>query len=221
MNFLNRLNPDKDKKANRVGQKMTTKGLFFGAPEAEAEISQSARINLYQVFGDYLDALKQLKTEKFIITGRKGCGKSAIAEYIQIAAAMQPNVFVDFIKKADIDFERVLQIAAPVSVSIEAQTILEWLILVRFCDQLVKNESIATSDGHKNLKKFFDRNRGLVELKDFELKALVETKKGEVSIELFQRAVRGLTGKTVELRMERAPFYRLMPYLKDVLIELL
>ena len=59
----------------------TTEGFFIGSSEAEGEINNS-RITLDEVFSDYLGVLNEVNHEKFIITGRKGTGKSAIGAYI-------------------------------------------------------------------------------------------------------------------------------------------
>lgn len=54
----------------------TTNGLYLGTPEAEGEIW--AGLGLPEFFEDYMHILGELLTEKFIITGRKGAGKSAM-----------------------------------------------------------------------------------------------------------------------------------------------
>ena len=56
----------------------TTKGLFLGAPEAEAESLNQSAMLLHEVFVQDSNVFEDLAHEKFIITGRKGSGKSAI-----------------------------------------------------------------------------------------------------------------------------------------------
>ncbi|EHH1051820.1 hypothetical protein J7I00_004564 [Vibrio parahaemolyticus] len=53
--------------------------LFFGAPEAEAESLPTSRVSLFDVYEDHHDLFNELSNEKFIVIGRKGCGKSAFA----------------------------------------------------------------------------------------------------------------------------------------------
>lgn len=88
-----------DKKiAKKVEQERTTSGFFIGAAEAEGE-ANNTKITLSEVFEDFLAILSQLNNEKFIVTGRKGSGKSAIGEYLYSIAYNEPNLFATFIKK--------------------------------------------------------------------------------------------------------------------------
>ena len=87
----------------------TTKGFCIGIPEAEAEATTAA-VKLDTLFVDYLDVLKQLNDEKFIVLGRKGTGKSAIGEHILSIAKNEANIFCDFIKKEDIDIEKLCRL---------------------------------------------------------------------------------------------------------------
>lgn len=100
--FLNRSNYE-------TSNNTTTKGFCIGIPEAEAEAT-TASIKLDSLFVDYFDVLKQLNNEKFIVLGRKGTGKSAIGEYILSLAKDEPNMFCDFVKKDDVDIEKIVQI---------------------------------------------------------------------------------------------------------------
>jgi hypothetical protein len=79
MSFFKRLTPE-----NNSGQDNTTSDFFIGTPEAEGETTSNSKMKLAEIFGDYLNVFPELDSEKFIITGRKGSGKSAIAEYIYI-----------------------------------------------------------------------------------------------------------------------------------------
>ena len=59
----------------------STKSFYFGMPEAEGENREKQKPSDY--FEDYLEILSELKKGKFIFTGRKGSGKTAIAKYIK------------------------------------------------------------------------------------------------------------------------------------------
>ena len=59
----------------------STKSFYFGMPEAEGENRDKYKLSDY--FEDYLEILSELKKGKFIFTGRKGSGKTAIAKYIK------------------------------------------------------------------------------------------------------------------------------------------
>lgn len=63
-------------------KKLTTENLFLGNPEAESEGNNKSKIKLDDIFEDYLKVLPEIETEKFIVTGRKGSGKSAIGQVL-------------------------------------------------------------------------------------------------------------------------------------------
>ena len=91
--------------------KKDTSNFYIGSPEAEAENTLNSIIQLDDVFEDYLDVIYKLQSERFIISGRKGCGKSAIAERIYSISRDDSKYFCDFIKKGDIDIEKITQIS--------------------------------------------------------------------------------------------------------------
>ena len=62
--------------------------LYFGAPEAEAESLPNSRVFLSDVYEDHHDLHTELASEKFIVVGRKGSGKSAFAEYTYLLSAL-------------------------------------------------------------------------------------------------------------------------------------
>ncbi len=109
----------------------TTKGFCIGVPEAEAEAT-TASIKLGTIFFDYLDVLEQLNNEKFIVLGRKGTGKSAIGEYILTLAQGDANLFCNFIKKDDIDIEKIVQTGKQEGFDIERGLLYKWIILTKF-----------------------------------------------------------------------------------------
>lgn len=86
------------KQDNPTQDRRTTEGFYIGVVEAEGEANNS-EITLSEVFEDFLDVVKQINNEKFIILGRKGSGKSAIGEYILSLANSDANIFAKFIKK--------------------------------------------------------------------------------------------------------------------------
>ena len=62
----------------KLGISNTTKGVYLGTPEAEGEIREGH--GLLEFFEDYMHVIDDIATEKFIVTGRKGAGKSAVSD---------------------------------------------------------------------------------------------------------------------------------------------
>jgi len=119
-----------DKLKPAPNDKNTTKGFYFGATEAEGENKKGIQ-NFQYYFDDYLSVLPQLKNEKFIFTGRKGAGKSAIAKYIKDTSDKEDNSYSDLIRLKDIEIEKLIQIEELENFVQKEVVVFEWLILVK------------------------------------------------------------------------------------------
>ena len=75
MGFLSNIQPQFKPSKN------STKGFYIGTPEAEGENFRIGQ-NLKDFYEDYNDITDNIKNGKFIISGRKGTGKSAYVRYI-------------------------------------------------------------------------------------------------------------------------------------------
>ncbi|EGQ5259713.1 hypothetical protein I4A72_005258, partial [Enterobacter hormaechei] len=84
--------------------------LYIGAPEAEAESLPTSKVNLRDVYEDLHNLYEELSDEKFILIGRKGCGKSAFAEYTYLSAIEQHNLFCSFVSQDNLSLERLVQL---------------------------------------------------------------------------------------------------------------
>ena len=198
----------------------TTKGFCIGIPEAEAEAT-TASIKLDTLFVDYLDVLKQLNDEKFIVLGRKGTGKSAIGEHILSIAKNEANIFCDFIKKEDIDIEKIVQIGKEEGVSIERGLLYKWIVLTKFVVLFSENQSLACIKGMNYLSDFIKKSRGFINIKNYEVKEIIHQYGLSVSIEYFKRYLSASGNKNKQYKYEKADFYKLIPDLEKVVIDIL
>lgn len=197
-----------------------TKGFCIGVAEAEAEATTSA-IKLDSFFEDYLSVLEQLNNEKFIVLGRKGTGKSAIGEYILMQARQEPNLFCDFIKKNDIDIEKIVQIGKEEGVTIERALLYKWIILIKFITLFADNQSVACQKGMKYLSDFIKRNRGFININNYEVKEIIHQYGLNVNIEYFKRYLTANGEISKQYRSEKAEFYKLIPDLEKVVVNIL
>lgn len=202
-------------------QKGTTKNFFIGCPEAEGESTANSKIKLGEMFGDFLNIFPELDTEKFIITGRKGAGKSAVAEYILYSASNDANAFCEFIKTRDFDTQKIVQIGKEVGLPIEEKLLFEWLILTKLIKLFTEDQSLQTIKEFKDLNIFLNRNSGIVDIKEYEISEIVRTKSLEVNIEYFKRVFTSIFKRDIGIREHKAPFYKILPQLQEVVIELL
>lgn len=196
-------------------------GLFLGAPEAEGEASENSRMPLSKVYYDYHGLSNQLSGEKFILIGRKGSGKSAFAEYVVNAASGAPNLFAKFIRKNDFSLESIAQVRTPSGELVDSAAFIRWLIYVNLIKLFLESEAAKADSKFDLLNQFLKRNSGFVDIKGYQINEIVRKQGFEVSIEYFKRFMRSKYGKDVQIKEERAPFFRLLPHLEGVLISVL
>ncbi|MDD2983900.1 MAG: hypothetical protein PHQ74_10985 [Crocinitomicaceae bacterium] len=198
----------------------TTFNFHIGVSEAEGEAYNSP-VRLDEVFVDYLEIKEKLNGPKYIITGRKGSGKSAFGEHLMFLSDSDGLFFAQFIKKSDIDLEKIVQIGQEAGEPIKIELIYEWLILIKILTLIRKTEPAKYADDYKQLDKFFDRNRGFIELHQNEIQEVIKTSGAEIFIEYFKRFFKLKTKKELLVKETKAPFYKLIPFLKELLINLL
>lgn len=215
MKFLKSLTNSSSKDKN------TTRNFFIGTPEAEGESTFNSKMKLAEIFGDFLEVFPELETEKFIITGRKGSGKSAIAEFLLFSANNNPNVFCDFVKTRDLELNKIVQIGKEEGLPIEDQLLYEWIILTKLIKQLTEDQSVQEIKEYKDLSNFLKRNSGLVDINSFEIKEIVETKSMSVNIEYFKRAFKSMFKRDLGIKSHQAPFYKILPNLRETVLRLL
>ena len=133
----------KGKNSNKTNSfRCTTEGFYIGAAEAECE-ANNPRTPLTDVFEDYLDVMTQINNEAFIVTGRKGSGKTAIGEYMYSIAEDNANLFATFIKKTDVDIEKIVHLGLETGNVIQQELLFKWIILTQLVKLIVKNQNVS------------------------------------------------------------------------------
>ena len=207
-------------KKENTSYRPTTKNFSIGVPEAEAEAT-TANIKLDAIFMDYLDVLTQLNNEKFIILGRKGTGKSAIGEHILSLAKNDANVFCDFIKKGEIDIEKIVQIGKSEGVDIEKNLLYKWIVLTKFVSLFAENQSLAYLKGMNYLNDFINKSRGFINIKNYEVKEIIKQHGISVNIEYLKRYFIATGLSNMQIKYEKAEFFKLIPDLEKVVVDIL
>ncbi len=131
--------------------------------EAEAESSASSSVKLIDVFHDDLGILADLASQKFIVIGRKGSGKSALASYVFQTMTDHATDECEIIKHDAIERELNLQGLQPGSVL--GFDFYKWLVMVKLIELLLRHESILGDlKSFDKLKEFIEINRGGVRI---------------------------------------------------------
>lgn len=187
----------------------STKGFYFGAPEAEAENKCGYRLTDY--FDDYLDILRHLENGKFIFVGRKGVGKSAISKFIQDKSDATDNSFAKLLRLSDFMSEKSVQ-----SDTDKDSLLFEWLILVNLVKLIVKNKCGTYTYEYDRLQKFLDKNAGVVEVDKFQIVEGNKREGFEVNIGMLAHTFGGVFNKYFDLKVTKAPFYKIIQPLKEI-----
>lgn len=182
----------------------STRGFNFGQPEAEAE---QAYINDF--FQDFLGVLDGVANGKFIITGRKGAGKSAIAKYIDNDQDSTKCVLVD---PTEVRFQRILQ-ALP---DIDCSLYFEWIILVRLVKMLLDTELAPSARYMSDLKKFYNRNTGAINIASYKVSEISSHQ--EVLFEVLKNSFPSIVTRFYRDKKEvKGAFYEFVPVLREIL----
>lgn len=195
--------------------------IYIGAPEAEAESLPTSKVHLRDVYEDLHNLYEELSDEKFILIGRKGCGKSAFAEYTYLSAIEQPNLFCSFVSQDNLSLETLVQLGNEHNSEHTKDHLFKWLIYTNIIKMFFENEAAAQANGYKLLQEFLKKNSGYIDINTGEIVELVKKHSFEVSIEQFKRFFKGKFNTDIQIKESRAAFYKLIPHLEKVVVEVL
>jgi len=210
-----------DRLSRKYGISHSGDFIALGKAEAEAEALPSSTIPLRCVYEDYNNLLKLLSNENFIVVGRKGSGKSAFAEYVYSLSVDEPNIFCKFIRQQEANLEHLVQIGSDLGHSVEKENLYKWLILTNILKLFSDNKAIENNRNFTLLGQFLKKNSGFIDIQGSEVKELVEKQGFEVNVEYLKRYFRSKLNKTLEIKQEKAPFFKLIPHLREVVLNVL
>ena len=194
----------------------TTKGFYFGSPEAEAE-NKSGVQNLKNYFDDFLQTIPQIEEGRFIILGRKGSGKSAVAKFFKENSSEENQMYCEIIRSSDIELEKVIQYTELNQFENKEEIIFEWIILAKLVKLILLNKESQYTNEFKVLQKFYDRNSGVIAIDKFSIQEITEQKKYEVSFDVLRQIFRPVISKYFDYKTVKAPFFKLIPALKEII----
>lgn len=199
----------------------TTEGFYFGKSESEGEDSYKNSSNT--LFNDYLDILPKIGEGCFIITGRKGSGKSAIAKYIKDNATFEESTFCEIVKSDAIILEKHLQQNTTITPGAKLVSFFQWLILVKLVKLILEAKSGEYTSELKAIHKFVRNNRGIVDIDKFSLTEITSINTQEINIGSLSHTpiFRAILERTLGKRLEKAPYYKIIPALQEIVYKVL
>jgi len=104
---------------------------------------------------------------------------------------------------------------------VDSEALFKWLIYTNILKLFAFNEAISSNKDYELLRQFLKKNSGYIDIKEYEIKELVKKHGFEVNIEQFRRFFRGKFNKQIEEKSSRAPFYKLLPNLEEIIVSVL
>ncbi len=173
----------------------TTKGLYFGTAQAEGECVEEKGHKINPYFIDYLKILDDVQNNKFIIIGRKGTGKSAIAQFIENECDKTQDSYAHSVSVANVEIERIIQLA---NVENGDSLVFEWLILLYLTKLIVKSGSAKYAQAVQKLSNFLSKNTGSVEIDQKQMVEILTERKGNVDINMLATKFQAQLGTMVK-----------------------
>lgn len=198
-------------------QKNTTEGFFFGLPEAEAEKTFERRNNV-SFYEDYFNILNEIGNGKFIISGRKGSGKSAIAKHI-LEIKKDHELYAIVVNHGDYVINK--SINAPDNTVVSSEILWEWLTLVKFVKMILDSQIAQYLQEIKSLKLFWKNNSGFLDIEKFDVKEIITNNSHELSFNPLKNILSAAIKKGLGVKAEHAPFYKLIPALREIVSKVL
>lgn len=196
----------------------TTKGLYLGKPEAEGENNPNQ--GLAEYYEDFLRIDSAIAKGKFLIVGRKGVGKSAYVKHLCDNSSIDNEILCTVVGSNSSFLQRIIQVI-PDNVGNKACLIYEWIILTELVKLILSNTSLQFADGYDALLKSKSKNSGIVDIDKWMLTSMDESFSIEVNFFDLMKHFPLVFAKSVNKSQSKAPFYRILPSLKEVVLKML
>lgn len=148
--------------------------IYLGVNDGKKEALYRQDFEKY--FVDYNNNYNDiLKPEKYIILGRKGSGKTILAEYIRKQSENNPLWFCEIKSYKDFRFHELINFKTNDISPNEYTSIWRWIILIDFAKQIIEDNGIQDHENKNKLEKFFKDNYYSL---DIDAKKIIEITKG-------------------------------------------
>lgn len=151
---------------------------------------------------------KALRPDKFLILGKKGTGKSILAEYIKRNAEKDPCWFCNINSYKDFSFHELKCLKSEAISPNEYSTIWEWIILVQLAGIIVNDYAISEQK-RDILKSFLENN--FVGMKLNSNRIVKITKENEIKGAVLKNLIS--IGRTKDITYESGAYF---DYLEDL-----
>lgn len=204
----------------KAKQKPTVQKCFsLGLPEAEAETRTKGRLSIKNLFVDEMQVLNALNNGKFIISGRKGTGKSAIKSYIILNSAPEEPT----LRSTEIDPTLILNDNLKDEISdfsTRVALMSQWYIIVAIINQILDTQQGAATPQITSLRKLRQKYLDLFTIDDIIKHGKIERR--SISVNLLKGPFGALfTKEEIRDDSKPQPFYHFLGAFVKVIEEVL
>ncbi|RNI29724.1 hypothetical protein EFA69_09240 [Rufibacter immobilis] len=148
--------------------------IYLGVNDGKKEALY--RNDFEKFFVDYNNNYADiLKPQKYIILGRKGSGKTILAEFIKKQSESDPIWFCEIKSYKDFRFHELVNFKTNDISPNEYTSIWRWIVLIDFAKLIIEDNGIQDTENKRKLEKFFRENYYSL---DIDAKKVIEITKG-------------------------------------------
>ncbi|HZG82920.1 MAG TPA: FunZ [Brevibacillus sp.] len=133
------------------------KNLFLGNIDGETESSRDDFEQLFYTSNSKYDEI--MKAGKFIISGRKGTGKTILANYIQKRVSSTKGNYCKIINKDEFQLQKLVDLQYRDLKVEELSVFWKWIFLLKLGQEIISNNKLWCTNpfsSERKLKKFLD-----------------------------------------------------------------
>lgn len=201
-----------------IMNKFKISDIYLGVNDGKKEALY--RDDFENYFIEYNNNYKEiLKPEKYLIIGRKGSGKTILAEYVRKQSQLDSNWFCDIKSYKDFRFHELVNFKTNDISPNEYSAIWRWIVLIDIAKLLFEGNGINDTSSINKLKTFFKENYYSL---DIDAKKVIEINKnnkinGSILKEILN--IGGEIGK--EIKFGDGNYLNYLEDLEEVIFKLL
>lgn len=191
--------------------------MFIGYTDGKKEATYVKDFEQY-----YFDFNKNveriMEKDKFLLLGKKGTGKSLLAEYLKKKSFKDPTWFCTISSYKEFNFHELIYLKSRDIKPNEYMAIWEWIILIEIA-QLCINDQSVNCLAKENLEKFIESNFGDLKLN---MNQIIEiTKKGSLNGRILHGILGASGGFGQDIKYTQGTFIDYLDSLRTNVIQVL
>ena len=193
--------------------------IEFGAADAETEATLEGGRFLSEVFHDPFNAIEKLKSGRFVVTGKKGTGKSEFV--FNLVARNDPNQFVKILRFKNFEISAIAEELSEPKTDPSQQALWKWIMLCSILSMLSEDHSIELdSDTRHHLGLAIKRIQGFTSIDGWQVQEAARKTQGKIEISPFKSLAKGVRSSSFETRETRSSIFEMIPQFENLILDI-